>query len=91
MEGSVSGVIEHIAKGYLGERHDGVLYLVGRASEGEAYVLQPGDLYLPDVGGGVLVNDDLRDAIINKSFTGRLVSYRLLETPMRIMDEDTLT
>lgn len=80
--------VEHIAKGYLGARVDGVLYLLGRVTTGAAYTPEPNDLYLPDVGGGVMAPEELRDAIINKTFVGRLVPYHMLQGPMRVMDEE---
>lgn len=83
-------MIEHIANGYLGERHAGDLYLVGRVCEPDTYTAKPGDIYMPNVGGGIMVPEDMRDAIINKEITGRLVPYYMLEAPMRIVDEKNL-
>lgn len=82
-------ILEHIAKGYLGTRHEGILYLMGRVCEHEAYVFQVGDIFLPNVGGGIMVPEDLRNAILDKTISdGRLVPYYMLEDPMRVMDEE---
>ncbi len=83
-------MINHIANGYLGERHDGILYLVGRVCEPDTYTAKTGDIYMPNVGGGIFIPEGMRDAILKKEITGRLVPYNMLVEPMRIMDEDKL-
>ena len=84
-------LLEHIAKGYIGERHDGVLYLMGRVCEHTTYQFQEGDIFLPNVGGGVMVPEEMRDAILDGTIAnGRIVPFVMLETPMRVMDEDVI-
>jgi len=84
-------LLEHIAKGYIGERHDGALYVVGRVCEYATYHFQAGDIFLPNVGGGVMVPEEMRNAILDGTIAnGRLVPFSMLEAPMRVMDEDVI-
>jgi hypothetical protein len=76
--------LEHFGKGYLITRHEGEQYLLGRVVEHETYTYQEGDLFLPYLGG-IFVADDLRNAILDGSFKGRLVPYHMLVEPMRIV------
>lgn len=42
---------------------------------------------MPNVGGGIMVPEPMRDAIVRKEITGRFVPYYMLREPMRIVDE----
>jgi len=77
-------MIAHLTHGYLTEEYDGVRFFVGRVAA-LPYVPESDDLYLPLIGDGFLLPDDIQAAILAGRFTGRLVPYRMCE-PVRVGD-----
>ena len=78
----------HIAKGYLVHRHEGKSYLIGRACDHTGYVHEAGDIFLPWIGG-IMVPEDMQQAIISRELKGRLVPYYMLTEPY-LVDEQML-
>lgn len=77
-------MMAHYVDGYLVEEHEGVRYCVGRVAA-LPYTPEADDLYLPTVGDGVLIPQDIQDAIIAGAFTGRIVPYRMCDpVPLRV-------
>lgn len=80
--------LEHIAHGYLCHRDAGNLYIMGRVCEWEGYEYQEGDIFLPCLEG-IVVPQELMDAVIAGQFKGRLVPYNMTREPF-LIDETEL-
>lgn len=78
---------EHLGNRLLGVRHEGHLYICGQVSD-EQYTFREGDVFLPLIGGGVVVPEGLQQAIISLEFAGRIVPHHMVEY-IRVLDDGT--